>query len=196
MRQSLAEGVQLATVGGSVANTQKKIKKWQWIRMSQMSILAFKSRENHVSCRALQSYNSPGDWARELFKPSTDSASLVAEIEKNIFVFSGGFSGGNATSGGVFGYLYLALGSYPLGHYYGSRFCRKLGQNPRLQSPWMTSSISVAEIMAKNKIGENVCNHKPQFGLEHTPFRNGHHSPADRAREPFKSLLNGERRVV
>jgi len=36
----------------------------------------FKSRKNHVSCRALQSYNSPGDWAKELFKPSTDSASL------------------------------------------------------------------------------------------------------------------------
>ena len=59
----------------------------------------FKSRENHVSCRALQSYNSPGDWARELFKPSTDSARLVVEIEKKIF----SFSVGNATSGGIFG---------------------------------------------------------------------------------------------
>jgi len=43
----------------------------------------------------------------------------------------------------------------------------------------------------KNKIGENFCTHKPQFGLEHTPFLNGHHSPADRARELFKSALNG-----
>ena len=34
-----------------------------------------------------QSYNSPGDWARELFKPSTDSASLVVKIEKNNFLF-------------------------------------------------------------------------------------------------------------
>jgi len=92
----------------------------------------FKTHENHVSCRALQSYNSPGDWARELFKPSTDSANLVVEIEKKFFVFGLGFSGGNATSGGVFGYLYLVLGPNPLGHYYGSRLFRKLGQNPRL----------------------------------------------------------------
>jgi len=63
---------------------------------------------------------------------TTDSASLVVEIEKKIFVFGGGFSGGNAISGGVFGYLYLALGPNPLSHHYGSRFCRKLGQNPRL----------------------------------------------------------------
>jgi len=90
------------------------------------------SRENHVSCRALQSYNSPGDWVRELFKLSTDSASLVVEIEKKNFRFRRGFSGGNATSGGVFGYIYLALGPNLLGHYYGSRFFRKLGQNPRL----------------------------------------------------------------
>jgi len=47
----------------------------------------FKSRLRHFSCRILQSYNSPGDWARELFKPSTDSASLVVEIEKNNFRF-------------------------------------------------------------------------------------------------------------
>ena len=32
--------------------------------------------------QSLQSYNSPGDWARELFKPSADSASLVVKIEK------------------------------------------------------------------------------------------------------------------
>ena len=48
------------------------------------------SRENHVSCRALQSCNPPGDWARELFKPSTDSASLVVEIEKKMLSFRWG----------------------------------------------------------------------------------------------------------
>jgi len=45
----------------------------------------------HVSYRALQSYNSPDDWARELFKPSTDSASPVVEVEKKFFLLSGGF---------------------------------------------------------------------------------------------------------
>jgi len=38
--------------------------------------------------------------------------------------------------------------------------------------------------------------HKPQSGVENTPFLNGHHSPADRARELFESGLNGERLVV
>jgi len=47
----------------------------------------------------------------------------------------------------------------------------------------------------KTKIGENFCTHKPQFGLEHTPVY-GQHSPADRARELFKSALNRERLVV
>jgi len=48
----------------------------------------------------------------------------------------------------------------------------------------------------KTKIGENFCTHKPQFELEHTPFLYGQHSPADRARELFKSTLNQERLVV
>jgi len=46
------------------------------------------------------------------------------------------------------------------------------------------------------KIGENCSTHKPQSGLENILFLNGHHSPADRARELFKSGLNGERLVV
>jgi len=54
----------------------------------------FQSRVRHVSCRVLQSYNPPGDWARELFKHSTVSASLVVEIEKKFFSFLvGGFRG-------------------------------------------------------------------------------------------------------
>jgi len=64
-----------------------------------------------------------------------DLASLLVEIEKKIFRFRWGIFGLNATGGGVFGYIYLALGPNPLGHYYGSRFFRKLDQNPRLQSP-------------------------------------------------------------
>jgi len=46
------------------------------------------------------------------------------------------------------------------------------------------------------KVGENFSTHKPQSGLENIPFLNGHHSPADRARELFKSTLNWERLVV
>ena len=56
-----------------------------------ISVFPFKSRVRHVSYRALQSHNSPGDWVKELFKPSTDSASLVVEIEKRNFRFQWGF---------------------------------------------------------------------------------------------------------
>jgi len=48
----------------------------------------------------------------------------------------------------------------------------------------------------KTKIGENFCTHILQFRLEHTPSLYGQHSPADRARELFKSALNRERLVV
>jgi len=48
----------------------------------------------------------------------------------------------------------------------------------------------------KTNIGENFCTHKPQCGVEDIPFLYGQHSPADRARELFKSALNWERLVV
>ena len=62
----------------------------------------FQSRVRHFSCRVLQSYNSPGDRARELFIPSTDSASLVVKIEKQNFRFGFELFWGNVTSRGVF----------------------------------------------------------------------------------------------
>ena len=46
------------------------------------------------------------------------------------------------------------------------------------------------------KSGEYFSTRKPQSGVENTPFLNGHHSPADLARELFKSDLNGDRLVV
>jgi len=48
----------------------------------------------------------------------------------------------------------------------------------------------------KTKIGENFCTHKSQPGVQNITFLYSHHSPADRARELFKSALNGERLVV
>jgi len=52
----------------------------------------FKSFVRHFSCTILQFYNSSSNSARELFQPSTDSASLVVKIEKNNFRFWwGGF---------------------------------------------------------------------------------------------------------
>jgi len=77
-------------------------------RESLQALKPFKFRENHVSCSALQSCNSPGDSARELFKRSADSASLVVEIEKKFFVFGGGFSEGTPQVG-----VFLATFTWP-----------------------------------------------------------------------------------
>ena len=71
-------------------------------------------------------YNSPGDSAGELSKPSTDSASLPLEIEKTLFVFGGGFSGGDVTVRvcfGNFGHLRAALVPNSLTHSSDSKFC-------------------------------------------------------------------------
>ena len=46
-------------------------------------------------------HKSPAARARELFKPSTDSASLVVKVEKKFFVLGFRFSGGNVISRGV-----------------------------------------------------------------------------------------------
>jgi len=54
-----------------------------------------------MSAQGLQRYNSPADWARKLFKSSTDSASHLLEIEKKIFRFAFGVLWGDVTSGGV-----------------------------------------------------------------------------------------------
>ena len=95
----------------------------------------FKSFVRHFSCKILQFYNSSGNSARELFQPSTDSASLVVKIEKNNFRFWWGGSGSEVTKRtcfGNFGHLWPALGPNPLTHYFGSKLCCKLGENPRL----------------------------------------------------------------
>jgi len=70
----------------------------------------------------------PAARARELFKPSTDSASLLVKIEKNnsLFGFGGRFSGGDVTKKtyfGNFGHLWPVLGPNALTHSFGSKFC-------------------------------------------------------------------------
>jgi len=54
-------------------------------------------------------YNSPAAAAREVFKPSTDSASLVVLSQKKFFSF--GFSWGGITSGDIFAFLWPTLPS-------------------------------------------------------------------------------------
>jgi len=54
-----------------------------------------------ILAQGLQRYNSPTDWARKVFKPSTDSASLLVEIEKKFSFWVCGFLGKDVTTGGV-----------------------------------------------------------------------------------------------
>jgi len=60
-----------------------------------------------------QLHNSPGDYARELFKPSKDSTSLqVCNAKKNSLVLGFGFFVNNIVTGivlGLFDPLHLTL---------------------------------------------------------------------------------------
>jgi len=75
-------------------------------------------------------YNSPPAAAREVFKPSTDSASLVVPSQKN-FQFWVWASLGGASQVGVFsrlyGLFYPALDAHRMGPRFGPNIFTKLG---------------------------------------------------------------------
>jgi len=54
-----------------------------------------------IFAQSLQRYNFPADWARKLFKLSTDLASRLVQIEKNCSLWVYGSLGEDVTSGGV-----------------------------------------------------------------------------------------------
>jgi len=78
-------------------------------------------------------YNSPAAAAREVFKPSTDSASLVVPSQKNIFQFWVLGSLGGSSQVGVFSHfygkmrLYPALDAHRMGPHFGPNIFMKLG---------------------------------------------------------------------
>jgi len=85
-----------------------------------------------ILAQGLQRYNSPADWARKLFKPSTDSASLLVKIEKKLlFVLGLWFSGRGRHKWGChfhfIGLVYAALDANPMGQLFRSSFYLKLG---------------------------------------------------------------------
>jgi len=80
-------------------------------------------------------HKSPAARARELFKPSTDSASLLVDIEKKSFTFSVGIFWRWCHNEGMFWKFWSPLADprpNTLTHSIGSKFCWKLGQNLRL----------------------------------------------------------------
>jgi len=86
----------------------------------------FQSPGSNFCCKylkSLQSHALPAARARELLKPSVDSASLVPEIEKkNFFGLGLGFSIVYVTMEGCFGLCFLALGSGQMGHFLSQIF--------------------------------------------------------------------------
>ena len=82
------------------------------LREGHKSFRVIKSRARQNFASSLQRCNSPLDWARELSKPSSDSTSLLLEIEKKRFSFSVWGSLGRPLQVGVF-LLFLATFTWP-----------------------------------------------------------------------------------
>ena len=84
-------------------------------------------------------YNSPAAAAREVFKPSMDSASLLVPSQKKHFQFWVLGSLGGLSQVGVFshfyGLLYPVLDAHRLGPHFGPNIFMKLGYLASLQSP-------------------------------------------------------------
>jgi len=85
-----------------------------------------------IFAQGLQRYNSPADWARKLFKPSTDSASLLVEIERKMFRFGFMVLRRRTSQVGVsfsfywpsLGLVYAALDANPMRQLFRSSFFR------------------------------------------------------------------------
>jgi len=84
----------------------------------------FKAHIGHFFDQALKLHNSPADSARELFKPSTDSARRLVEIEKKSFLFLVWSSlwGRHKWGFCFFCEFYQALGANPMSQFFGSGF--------------------------------------------------------------------------
>jgi len=84
-------------------------------------------------------YNSPPAAAKEVFKPSTDSAYLLVPSQKKKFPFWVWSSLGGAPQVGVFsrfyGLLYPALDAHRKGACFGPNIFTILGYLPSLYSP-------------------------------------------------------------
>jgi len=99
------------------------------------SIMApFKSRVGHYRGLDISGHNSLADWPRELFKPSTDLASLLVEIEKNASFWICGFLEVTSKWGNIF--AFSANFTRPWAPTQSAVFLAqafwKLGQNSRL----------------------------------------------------------------
>jgi len=70
--------------------------------LPQSHFISFRSRDFGDGLKRFKPYNLPAAIVTELFKPSTDSASLLVSIKKKIFDLGVGFSLGDVTKKACF----------------------------------------------------------------------------------------------
>ena len=95
----------------------------------------FKSRARQNFGASLQCCNLPPNWARELSKPSSHSASPLLEIKKKDFCSWFGVHWGDCCKWGCFCFFWPPLpgpGPQPIGPLFWLKIFWKLGQNPRV----------------------------------------------------------------
>ena len=91
----------------------------------------FNDHRSQLIGSSLFCYNSPAAAAREVFKPSPDSASLVVSSQKKIFSFGLGVLLGGRHKWGCFGFLWSTL-TGPGRPSNGPTFCPKYFYETRL----------------------------------------------------------------
>jgi len=109
---------------------------WQYGTASR-KVCPFNDRKSKKIGAYVFGYDSQPAAAREVFKPSTDSASLVVPSQKKIFSW---FSGWGFTSGGVFAFLWPTLPG-PGRPSNGPTFCPKYFYETRLSYESVESLI-------------------------------------------------------
>ena len=137
----------------------------------------------------LQLCNSSADWAKDLFKASTDSS-----WDWNYFFFFG-FSVSDVTMRACFR-NFLTNFTRPWAPTQWAIFWLKLYLETTLcstSSELLNDFLAYLEpkLWAKTKIGKNLCTHKPQAQVDYTHILYGHNSPVDWARELFKPFIDG-----
>ena len=148
---------------------------------------------------SLQRCNSPPDWARELSRPSSDSASLLLEIEKKRFSFSVWGSLGGPLQVGVFLRFFWPPLSGPGPQPNEPLFWLKTFLETR---PKSASLEPLNDFLAyrerklwliNQKLTQSLLPRKPLWGGHFAP---GNKSPSDWARELFKPSKDSWRYVV
>jgi len=161
-----------------------------------LNLLKSRARQNFGA--SLQRCNSTPDWASVLSKSSSDSASLLLEIEKKtIFVFGLRFAGGTAASGGVFAFFGPPLpgpGPQPIGLFFWLKIF--LETRPKSASLEPLNDFLAYRERKLRLINQKLTNillpQKPLWGH----FSPGNNSPSDWARELFNPSKDSWRYAV